>query len=544
MKQKRIALLMASLMATSTVVTVAGCSGEVIDNTSNDPRASITVATWDGGVGYAWLEQAAREFEEIYKDSTNFEEGKVGVVINVDADRKYTGTGIENTTLDKDIYFTEGINYYRLLNTGKIADLTSIMTTPLEDGTKIIDKVEDNYAEFLKTDDGKYYAIPFYDSFYSFAYDKTLWAQKGYYFDAFGEFTKDTSILGLGPDGMTGVVDGIDYTMDDGLPETYAQFNRLLEKMRRDSVTPFVWSEAGQEYLANYLYTHWASNEGYEQMMLNINFEGTANSLVNVAADGTVTNLPEEEISFKNGYMLQKQNGKYDALRFMGEILCATAENYEKRTNHIDAQSAFVKNGIEHDKPIGMIVEGSWWENEAEGAFKSLSNNDKQRHDYGILPTPRVDENSPTGQRTWLSLSSSYGFVSSSSKNKDLALEFMRYLHTDKQLSAFTAETHMTRALEYDVLEQDQAALTTYAKSIIDIKKNGKVIYPYSSLANVVNNDAMFTAYTWAWQTEIEGKDYKNPFLYFNQVDGASAVSYFNGLYTNFSSKWKDEWKK
>ena len=90
MKQKKIALLMASLMATSTVVTVAGCSGEVIDSTSNDPRASITVATWDGGVGYAWLEQAAREFEEIHKDSTNFEEGKVGVVINVDADRKYT----------------------------------------------------------------------------------------------------------------------------------------------------------------------------------------------------------------------------------------------------------------------------------------------------------------------------------------------------------------------------------------------------------------------------------------------------------------------
>ena len=190
-----------------------------------------------------------------------------------------------------------------------------------------------------------------------------------------------------------------------------------------------------------------------------------------------------------------------------------------------------------------MIVEGSWWENEAKNAFAVLEKNDRQRHNYGILPTPRVDENSPLGQRTWLSLSSSYGVVSNSSKNKELAFEFMRFLHTDEQLSAFTAETSMTRALNYEVKEEDQANLTTYAKAILDIKKNGLVIYPYSDRSEVINNDSYFTAFNWAWQTDIGGVTHRNPFEYFKNEKNPKAITYFNGLYSNFKGKWKGEWK-
>ena len=123
MKHKLSVLTLAGVM--SAMLVLPACSGGKGGGIQEDPdKANITVATWDGGVGKAWLENAAAEFEELHKNSTHFQEGRTGVKIHVDASRSYTGTGMENTNLDKDIYFTEGINYYKLLNTGKLADLT------------------------------------------------------------------------------------------------------------------------------------------------------------------------------------------------------------------------------------------------------------------------------------------------------------------------------------------------------------------------------------------------------------------------------------
>lgn len=52
-------------------------------------------------------------------------------------------------------------------------------------------------------------------------------------------------------------------------------------------------------------------------MMLNWSMNGVVNNLVDVAEDGTITNLEPTTITDGgNGYMLQKQLGKYYALQF------------------------------------------------------------------------------------------------------------------------------------------------------------------------------------------------------------------------------------
>ena len=85
MKSKKfVALTAMLLMSATTVGAFAGCSGkEIIDPTYDSSKAALQVGTYEGGVGRAWLDDAARRFEELHKNSTFG--GKTGVQVFVDA---------------------------------------------------------------------------------------------------------------------------------------------------------------------------------------------------------------------------------------------------------------------------------------------------------------------------------------------------------------------------------------------------------------------------------------------------------------------------
>ena len=121
---------------------------------------------------------------------------------------------------------------------------------------------------------------------------------------------------------------------------------------------------------------------------------------------------------------------------------------------------------------------------------------------------------------------------------KELAKEFLKFLHTDAELLHFTAEVNMTRPLDYPILDEDAAKLTTYCKSILDLKENSDIVYPYTKLEFVLNSPLMFQSYAWAWLTTVDGYEYRNPWLYFTDVKGATAEAYFNGQEPYFESRW------
>lgn len=542
MKKKILTMVLAVALLLSVL---AGCGGVGVVQPENnnggetptpaDPtKATITVATWDGGLGSKWLEDAAVLFEEKYKDATNFEEGKTGVDVNIVASRSFDGSAMAFTPLTHDIYFVEAVDYFAMYNNQQFADITDVMTTPLtaygEDGT-IADKLDPSLNSYLTCIDGKYYAVPFYESYYSFAYDLDLWDAKSFYLAEGGGWTDASGARAAGPDGKAG-------TSDDGLPATYEDFGKLINRMLDSDVTPFVTAGNAQDYVANFLYQLWADYEGAEQMKLNYTFDGTATDLIDVAEDGTVTELADTEITIENGYMLQKQAGRYAALQFCQDILLSSENNYKIIDTHVNAQKSFVRGGIANDQPIAMIIEGSWWENEAKEALKDLENGGYQRHNYAVMPMPHATVDQIGQTPTWLAMSNSYGFIANNCDNLALAKEFMMFLHTDANLSAFTAEVNMTRALNYEVSEADAANLTTYCKSILELKENGTVIYPVSLLDEINNNNILFANFTWAWQTNINGHEFKNPWLYFKDEENTSVVKYFAGQYDYFQTRW------
>ncbi len=540
MKKKIIALVLAlALMLTL----LAGCGNlGVVDGGENGDqpiqsdtsKASITVATWDGGLGSQWLKDAAELFEEKYKDATHFEEGKTGVEVNIVASRSFDGSAMAFTPLTHDIYFVEAVDYFAMYNNQQFADITDVMTTPLseygESGT-IADKLDSTLNDYLTCIDGKYYAVPFYETYYSFAYDLDLWDEKSFYVAANGGWTDASGERSNGPDGAAG-------TSDDGMPATYEEFGRLITRMLDTDVTPFVTAGNAQDYVANLMYQMWADYEGAEQMLLNYTFNGTATDLIDVSADGEVTELEDTQITIENGYMLQKQAGRYAVLQFCEDILLSSDSNYKIIDTHVNAQKSYVRGGIANDQPIAMIVEGSWWENEAKEALKDLEDGGYERHNYAVMPMPHATAEQIGQTPTWLAMSNSYGFVASNCDNMALAKEFMKFLHTDANLVAFTKEVNMTRALRYEIPEAERAELSTYCKSILALKENSDVIYPVSLVDEVNNNNIMFGAYTWAWQTNINGYEHKNPWLYFKDEADTSVINYFNGQYENFKTKW------
>ena len=64
------------------------------------------------------------------------------------------------------------------------------------------------------------------------------------------------------------------------------------------------------------------------------------------------------------------------------------------------------------------------------------------------------------------------------------------------------------------------------------------MIYPYTNREEVLDNPLQFGTLAWAWMTSVDGYEYRNPWLYFSEVDGASAEAYFASQEVYFETRW------
>jgi hypothetical protein len=120
----------------------------------------------------------------------------------------------------------------------------------------------------------------------------------------------------------------------------------------------------------------------------------------------------------------------------------------------------------------------------------------------------------------------------------EAAKEFMRFLHTDAEMSKFTATTSITRALNYSILDADRTTATNFGKSLIDMRSNSKVVYPYSSVKLILDNADAFTEVKWFSTTTVGSKEFTSPMLAFQAENPVSAEDYFKGLYNYQENQW------
>lgn len=536
---KRLQVL--SAIALLSVATLVGCGKKEEEEHVDKTKAQLTISTYEGGVGKKWLENAARLFEEANKDRTDYQEGRTGIQIHIQMDRAVGGGNLEVADLKRDMYFTENVDYYKLTQKNKLADITDILTEENEEdgGKRIIDKIDSNLVEFMNRgteENKKIYAVPFYDCIYGLIYDKDLFKENGFYLTNDGEQAFDEADYGTGPNGVAG-------DWDDGLPKTYAQFENLMNIIVDAEVIPFTYAKGiSKEYTTRALVSWWSDYEGYEDTQLNFSFNGTAHHIVSSISGRTAT-ITEKNITKNSGLDLRKQAGVFYALDFARNVL--TKKNsyyYSKPSSNYDAQKVFVKNKYigGSNKPIAMLFEGNWWENEAKSSFEDVLNNydPNAKFNYGFMAIPKVDE-AHIGDATFTNLNRSFGFIKRNTKNMKQAKEFFKFLHTDAQLKAFTLETNMTRGLKYSFSEEELSQVSTYAQDLMSIKQSehAKIVYPYSGHSFFINNASTFDTQNWVLGTKTLTSD---PIIKFIGDKNVTAKQYFDA---HVAALTRDEWE-
>lgn len=550
MKKKFFSAILSFVLAASAIA----CAKPVKpDDDVDTTKTQLYLGNYNGGVGTEWLEKSAARFSEKYKD-TCFEPGtdKKGVQIHIDPDKdKYHGSNLKNnlSSLTEQIIFTERANYDTYVSSGKILEMTDVVKGSLSEfgeSETIENKMGKNQREFLNKD-GKYYAVPHYRLFSGIQYNVRLWQDEGYYFAADGESfvtpgsTAEEEPRSKGPDGKAN-------TADDGLPATYDDFFKLCDYICESGNVPFVWT--GQ-YLSQYTgFLYWALYADYEGEKLftpNFTFSGEVNDIVTGFDASGNPILSTVNVTRENGYELRRQAGRYYALSFLERLIAGNkAKGYQYYTDksfgltysNLSAQEDFIKSYYEN-KPIAMIAEGSWWQNEADGANGAFStavqsygqSASRDNSEFGFMPLPKATKEKVGEPTVTVDVYDSYIFFNSNLKgNKDLidlATLFVKFICTDAEMIEFTKTTGLPRALEYE-MGGNVSALNRYEKDIWRANSENVVILPYSA-DKLYRNNVGTLCYTYDWETTVNDKPYSIPVKAMKD-NGITALQYFNGM--------------
>lgn len=537
--------LLALLLSVSCLLAVTACGGggpsiglETSSEELDETKTYLNIGNYNGGLGYAWLREVADNYQAQNPD----------VIVKINNDKDGLQENVLTEKIEEygnDLYFINGFDYNNLVNKGLAEDVTDVVNAPAEGETRTIaSKIDSTLASCYKTDDNKYYALPFHVDVFGSVYDVDLFDEFGFYFDANGNLIGEDgekANLSAGPNGIAG-------DHDDGLPATYDQWKELLAEIKAYSMVPYIWTGEYEFYRYRWLTAAWADYEGKEAFDLNMSFNGQYT-------------FPGESqpttIDLTNAYRLQEQPGKKYALDMAEHIVrngYYVTTSFDSVNTHTMAQQEFLlsveKSQLAGDnKRVAMIFEGAWWENEARAFFDTMANDYENpayaygTRKFGFMPMPKA-EGSAEGTTLISSTSNSIVFVAACSEKKELAKDFFRFAHSDESLRIFSRVTGSIRPFDYELTAEDKAQMTHFGKNMWEIYRS-----PNTAISHVTlyTND-VFTLETsylgsanWWWGSTIGGSKFQDAFYEMSQDSTLNAAKYYEGLKVTYS---KSEWDK
>ena len=414
--------VVAAVLCLVTACAAYGCSFRRDEREEYDPtKRYLYIGNYNGGLGDAWLNALADEYMAEHSD--------VVIRIENDKDRFADATLLEQMdNYGYDMYFVNAVTYSNYVGRGKMLDITDVVTEDLDgESESIADKMNPTLKEYYQTDDGKFYAVPFFDSVFGTVYDVDLFESEGLYYNDNGELICNDSssdTKSAGPNGKSG-----DY--DDGLPATFTQWKDLLDTMKYDfSITPYVWTGEYPYYRYRWLTSMWADYEGKSDFDLNMSFDGT------YTFDG---DSEPTVITTENAYLLQKQQGKKYALDFAEYVIDGGyyyTSSFDSTYTHMMAQHSYLDSAV-YGQRIAMIIEGGWWENEARSFFGEIAAESGDEYAFGVrrfafMPAPKSDDGkSAPGTTLISSTGNSVAFIAANTSEAELASHCMEDIDKD-----------------------------------------------------------------------------------------------------------------
>ena len=553
MKRKSIITLAMVAMLTLSSISLVGCGngGSKEDST----KTHLSVMSYDGGIGSEWLKQTAKKFEEKYAE-VSFEEGKKGVIIDISNQKLDGRQGV--TTTGYAVWFSEGNMYNDLIASGQILDITDVVTESLSEVSNgvetvtIEDKLSAEHKDALTAIDGKYYCIPHYEVYTGLVYNVDLFDEYGYYFSEKGGFTNVAEDKTVGPDGVRG-------TKDDGLPSSYEELYSLMDQMVADGVTPFTWYGANDLYPNDLFAGLRVAYAGKEEFMLNLTLDSSKTNTQATIIDsfnGDKAVEKKVDITNQNGYLMSAQAGTYYAYELFEKIMSNDSYHtkLDKSTSHLDIQEKYILSNLKAgESPVAMMIEGSYWYNEASEALKRSVNTYKEKAEgrkFGWMPLPVQYEGSVTEgngrKNTVLETLNSFAFINAKFKDDevicDLAKLFLQFCYTDEALIDFSVNTGLPKGVNYTIPEEKLAEIDNYyQRDLLETKMASDIVYPYSSNPIYMYDQGrfMYLIHSPVWSSTIDGQLYSS--YYVANKDGVTAKDYFNHSIMK-KSEWDDRY--
>ena len=570
-----------------TVTTALGASGCAFKKISyNTSKSQLFVKYYNGGVGREWIDDIINQFETEYAE-TSFEEGKKGVEVVKDFAKETLSVGkIKNNP--NQVHICVNTNYYEFASNNVMLDITDVVkdkaltNKDVAESVTIESKISEDRKNFYNlgsNGEDKYYALPFFESSMNLVYNVDLFNTNNYYFAknksaegiTYNDLTSYEKIADLfitdsneeksyGPDGKTGTINGTDYSLDDGLPATYDDFQALLTYMKNDKTIPFIWSADTLSYLTCLANEIWANSEGKEKYAENFSFRGTAENLLELDAngnvcyneDGSLKVKSETEITPETAYNLHLQKGKYDAIRFVKMMMESSYNpatgsntyNYYKDSmtgslKYTAAQDYFInakdKEGT-NNQGIGFIVEGTWWNNESKPQYKSEA--DRMNKKFAVLPLPKPDKSQIGENNTKISERESLMYISKYCEDYavPIAKAFMKYLQSDRALNIFSSYTNMLRAMNYNLTDDTLSKMTYFGKQNYALARSANTdwIDWLPTSPETKKNKGLMDYLEWGFKTG----NGSNPFSYFYDDPNNTVGSLFTTSYKYYKNTW------
>lgn len=233
------------------------------------------------------------------------------------------------------------------------------------------------------------------------------------------------------------------------VPDTMAEFYALCDKIIDDTngtVAPLVYPGVAHTYWTNPMMEWMASWEGEE---------------------GT-----KEFFALESPAVFQKE-GRLKAYEELAKVLDRSDILYQgyKGLSHLDAQTVFI------DGEAAMVVTGNWINNEMKAVLEELP-----AFEMGMFVAPTLSDVDKNGNpaKKYNSGNCDMLCINEHSANKDLAYEFMRFMHTQEMLEVYVRETGGNpRPFHFD--RTDWSSFGTWTASLMEAWQTSINIFPYSS---------------------------------------------------------------
>ncbi len=564
-KKRIVSLGITALLAASAVLpTACGGRGPKRENIDTS-KTQIYIGLGSNGVKN-WADYAGDKFEEKYAEVA-FEEGKKGVQVFLsEYNEKFANFDtmpLNHSKYEEKLIITEVITYDKIqtmaldiTDTVKQSIGINTATGEMLDGGEtesIKDKLLPVFGDYYGAND-KFYALPAQETTFGFVYDIDLFDEMGFYFanaeavaadenrsgeedDPFHTYEFETTNaytgadksyffvdysgeawtkedLSAGPDGKAG-------TYDDGMPATYEEFFALCAFMVSEGVEPIRWGGSVPSYWTHMLNSMAADYEG-EEFMLMSTFDGTANNLVEFdangnmvfEADGKTPKTYSEAITPENGYKLTAQAGFYHSMKFL-ETLIANNRFYDKDLcwqggeTHKIAQRRFLKSRERSgEKPIAMLVEGSWWQSEAASVFEEMAAQDEkwsaENRKFGFMPLPKQSE-SLVGQKESTHIVAEFTtFITSSVKTEvaNAYKMFLKEMYSDEWVYDFLKITGQMRPVKMELTDAQYGDLTAFGQSNYNRHNYTNILFkPSYSSIYTTNSSIISSTANFHWDT-------------------------------------------